>query len=366
MPTALDVDVKNRVWRIWLSGETRKNIAEDCGIGAGSVTNIINEKTNGLDSSEYGAVRDLAVHLKKEGLSFADLASVYRRHNYIMKLGANEEEVESLIATLLDKTKSIPIEKTTNLVNQLYDLSKSESIPLAEVPAYINQKIEEKQKLEEEIQKARAILDQENIEIKNINEYKKSNEQLQKYGFSMEAPHKLHSVLQSFDEMGFDPQKIITNYTHIKSLRQTVRGLGKECRMLESRAAQYREILPLCEQIYSFGIGFPELVVFRSAVFRIAEMENLSYGEAAYVLMSRIDTPGKIADMERQLNDTMMKIQMVNLVSARQNETMMTLARLQFQGITENQILNACRRIEMTSHNPNGVPPSNSKTYPIF
>jgi hypothetical protein len=44
-------------------------------------------------------------------------------------------------------------------------------------------------------------------------------------------------------------------------------------------------------------------------------MENLSYAEAAYIMMARIDTLGKIADMEKQLNDTMMKIQMVNLVS---------------------------------------------------
>jgi hypothetical protein len=59
---------------------------------------------------------------------------------------------------------------------------------------------------------------------------------------------------------------------------------------LESRTVRSKEILPLCEQIDSFEIGFPELVVFRSAAFRIAEME-------------------------KQLNDTMMKIQVVNLVS---------------------------------------------------
>src|SRR5215831_279025 len=158
MPPALDEDVKNRVWRLWLSGETRKNIASESEIGAGSVTNIVNEWTKGLDNLEYGAIRDLAVQLKKEGMTFADLASSCRRHNYIKKMGANEEEIEVLIANLLDKTKSIPIEKTANLVNQMYDLSKSESVPLEEVPAYINQKIEEKQRLEQEIQKAREIL----------------------------------------------------------------------------------------------------------------------------------------------------------------------------------------------------------------
>jgi hypothetical protein len=189
---------------------------------------------------------------------------------------------------------------------------------------------------------------------------------LKKYNLSTGAPDKLIPVVQSFSEMGFDPQKIVTNYKHIKSLRQTVRGLSKECRMLESRAARYNEILPLCEQIDSFGMGFPELVAFRSAVFRVAEMENLSYGEAAYVLMARIDTPGKIADLEKQLNDTMMKIQMVNLVSAHQNEAVIALAKLQCYGITENQILNLCKTIEVNGHSMTGAQPTNSNSYYAF
>ena len=135
MPPALDEEVRNRVWRFWLSGETRKNIAEICEIGVGSVTNIVNECTKGLDSSEYGTIRELAIQLRKERLSYTDLARMYRRHNYIEKLGANEEEVESPIANLVDKTKSIPIEKTIDSINQMYEISKSENIPLAEVPA---------------------------------------------------------------------------------------------------------------------------------------------------------------------------------------------------------------------------------------
>src|SRR5262245_955298 len=102
MPPALVEKVKKQVWRLWLSCETRKNIAEVCEIGAGSVTNIINEKTKCLDGSEYGAIRELATQLRKERLSYTDLAAMYRRHNYIEKMGANEEEVESLIANLLD------------------------------------------------------------------------------------------------------------------------------------------------------------------------------------------------------------------------------------------------------------------------
>lgn len=111
MPPALDEDIKDRVRRLWFSGETRKNIADECGIGAGSVTNTVNEFTNSFESTDYESIRELAVQLKKERMTFAQLASIFRRHNYIKNLGANEEEVESLIANLLDDARSLPREK---------------------------------------------------------------------------------------------------------------------------------------------------------------------------------------------------------------------------------------------------------------
>ena len=48
-------------------------------------------------------------------------------------------------------------------------------------------------------------------------------------------------------------------------------------------------------------------------------------------------------------------MQMVNLVSERQNNAIMALAQLQLHGITENQTLNACKLIETNCHNLNGA-----------
>jgi len=146
MPPALDEDIKNLVRQLWLSGETRKNIAVECGIGAGSVTNIINEWSQGLESSEYEPMRELAVELKKEGLTIAELASIYRHHNYVKKFGADELQIESLIENLLVGAQSLPQEKIIDLVNMLFEFSESESIPLTELPVFINHKLEEKKK----------------------------------------------------------------------------------------------------------------------------------------------------------------------------------------------------------------------------
>src|SRR5438094_3157034 len=165
MPPALHQSVKDRVRKLWFNGETRKNIAAECGIGAGSVTNTINELTRGLEESDYEVLRELAVELKKEGLTLAELLFFQRRHNYIKKLSGNEEQIESFISNLLEGTRSIPIEKTADLMNMLYELSESESIPTTEVPGYVKRRVEEKTKLDEEIQKAGAVLEAKNIDI---------------------------------------------------------------------------------------------------------------------------------------------------------------------------------------------------------
>jgi hypothetical protein len=60
MPPALEESSRDRVRRLWFSVETRKDMAAECSIGTGSVTNIINEWTKGLDSSDYESVRDIA------------------------------------------------------------------------------------------------------------------------------------------------------------------------------------------------------------------------------------------------------------------------------------------------------------------
>jgi hypothetical protein len=278
--------------------------------------------------------------LKKEGLNFAELASLNRRHNYIKKLAANEDQIESLISNLLNHTKSIPIEKTGELLNQFYELSKSQDIPLSEVSEYVNQKIEEKGKLEEEIERAGAILESNNIDIQMVEEYKRMDEELEKYGLSMESPSKLVSVLQKINQFGYDPQKIISFVAWIKSLKQTERILKNSCKVLESYASRYKEIIPLCGQIKRLGIGFSELAAFHVAVMKKSDVEKIPYGNAAFALMDGIDTSNKLLDARKQLNDIWMQVQMLNLFSARQNDALTALRKLQSYGVTLEEILN--------------------------
>ena len=47
-------------------------------------------------------------------------------------------------------------DKAIEIVNQIYDISKAESVSRDQLPDYVRQKQEEKQKIDEEIQQAKA------------------------------------------------------------------------------------------------------------------------------------------------------------------------------------------------------------------
>jgi glutamate mutase epsilon subunit len=100
MPSAIDEVIRIKVIQQWLSGFPRDKIASNIQIGAGTVTNIVSEFKNNLQGSDIDSVRELAVEVKKQGLSLSDLAQHIRLRNYFIKSGASEEKVESFITNI--------------------------------------------------------------------------------------------------------------------------------------------------------------------------------------------------------------------------------------------------------------------------
>jgi hypothetical protein len=130
MPAAIDTQVKRRVINQWVSGDSRDKIAADNDIGAGTVTNIMNEWKKGVEDSDYESIRELAVFSKKQGLNLSKHACSIRLNNYIKNIGTNPDEIESFIANLAGSPEP---EKLIDVANQVARLSRSESIPLADM-----------------------------------------------------------------------------------------------------------------------------------------------------------------------------------------------------------------------------------------
>src|SRR5919206_3913451 len=152
---AIEEMIKRRVVQLWLSGEARDKIVADNNIGAGTVSAISDDYKTGLNS-DLDSFRELMVEARKRSITPSDLASHFRLFNYLVKSGAAEQEVESFVTNV--SSGYIPLGKAIELVNQIYEISKSESVSPDQLPDYIKQKLEEKQKIDEQIQEVDTIL----------------------------------------------------------------------------------------------------------------------------------------------------------------------------------------------------------------
>ena len=337
MPAAIDAKVKKQVINQWLSGDSRDRIAADNDIGAGTVSNIINEWKKGLADSEYETIRELAVFSKKQGLNLGEHASSVRLRNYIEKLGANQDQIESFIANLANSPEP---EKLIDVANQVAHLSRSESIPLEDLENHVKQKEEEKQRLEEEIKQTRAILESTNVEMETINEYKQLKAELSKYHLSSDDPERLLTVLDNLKDYRYDPKKIVAEFSNIKSLKQREKALKDNCAMLEKRMSGDRQVIPLLQRIRSMGIGIDKLLPFSLAVNEKARTCNLPISAAAYRVIVDIENYNRIGGMNKEITRLAVQIFGMNEICAPRNKAITSLLKLQRYGISDQEVLN--------------------------
>jgi len=144
-------------------------------------------------------------------LNLSDLASNFRLHNFIRASAVTEDELESFIARI--HPNDLPHEKIVSCVNQLYDLSNEQSIPIQEVPNYIQQKLEEKQKIDQEVKEASDILKNKSVSIEAINEHIKLREKLNEHDLCTQDIDKLLNLLNNARECEFDSRIICSIYS---------------------------------------------------------------------------------------------------------------------------------------------------------
>ncbi|MFZ0512116.1 MAG: hypothetical protein WAM14_10965, partial [Candidatus Nitrosopolaris sp.] len=153
MPAAIDPVIKKQVIVQYLQGVSRDRIAADNGVGTGTVSNIIDEWKRGVQDSDYETVRELAIHCKKEGVNLGDFMSALRIKNHIQQTGADEEQVEQFIIRCVNSQDPRKIIEAVEKIGGHID------VPLEELEEHIRQKQAEKDTLQHEIEKARAVID---------------------------------------------------------------------------------------------------------------------------------------------------------------------------------------------------------------
>jgi hypothetical protein len=144
MPLKIDEDTKVGVIELWLTGMARDKIAKVKTIGAGTVSSIVKEWRQGLVDIDIEPVRELSVQIRKLGINLIECADAARLVNRIKRAGGNTRGVEKVLTDIQKKciTSGLPQEKICELLIQLFNISKSQSLPLELVPGHMERKIQ--------------------------------------------------------------------------------------------------------------------------------------------------------------------------------------------------------------------------------
>jgi hypothetical protein len=337
MPPLTDELTRRNVIRQWISGFPRDTIAEQNNIGAGTVSSIVSNYKVGLEELDFDSIRQLAVEARQRGLNFVDLASHARLYNYFIKSGASEKAIESFITKV--SSNDIPHEKVVELVYQLYEISKAESIPLHEIPVYIKEKLQEKQKIDEEIKEAYAILQSKNVSIEAINEHIHLNEELKKYRLSTKDIHRLLNLLEAAKEYRYSAGKIVAKLRSIKGLENKENKLKTSCDVLSKQADKYKGMIPLAQIIWDFHIGKNELISFKIAVNEVAELFGFSRSTAAVYVLNNLRDYNEKGQLKKELSSLYLQKYAVEEFCSRHSQVIMALANLKSHGLTEDRLL---------------------------
>src|SRR5688572_3521650 len=125
MPARLSDNIKSLVIQQWLKGEPRDKIASDNGLSAGAVINIVNEWRQGFYLADQ--LRDLAVALKKVGITPAQCIIGFRVTTIMNRLGVKEDSFESFMSEVYQRCKNLELtpENIASYLTDLLELSKS-------------------------------------------------------------------------------------------------------------------------------------------------------------------------------------------------------------------------------------------------
>jgi predicted nucleic acid-binding Zn-ribbon protein len=322
MPAKLPANIKSLVIQEWLKGGQRDKIAGDNGLSAGSVTNFVNEWRSALGFSSADDLRELAVTLRKIGITAAQCAAGFRVAMMMNRLGVIENNYESFMIHVYKRGNNLGLtpESIASYLTDLIEFSKT--IPFSQMSEFIQQKAEEKKTLEQEIERLNeqikklneeksisearraSALHEENMTTAELKSYSDLKKELGRHGIHIDDDlSKFAKVVHGISQELYDAGKVIKEFADLESLRteywsyqesipnlkMKYDGLKKECSTLEQYVNSYNQTLSLYEELQAIGFGLKELKQLRNTINEIASANNIPKDQACQKFYNDIE-----------------------------------------------------------------------------
>jgi hypothetical protein len=246
----------------WLSGDARDKIALDLAIGAGTVTNIINQWKTALGSYDAYQLRDLAITLRNIGLNYSQCAIGARVATIMRRIGIQEDEFEPFMLALYNRCYNelgLTPDRIGSYITNLLEFS--DTVPFSQIPNYIVQKTEEKKRLEEQIAEHEAKIRElqtrkTDLELittttsENLKWFVGIKEELEtKYGIQVNDIPRFAKAMDGISQKGYDIDKVLLEFSDLELARndyvfyqERIPSLENKKKYLENDALCYKRV----------------------------------------------------------------------------------------------------------------------------
>jgi len=251
--------IQNRDWlvaqitRMYLSGFSQEEISIELNVSEGTVNAMIQEVCASNDMLKLQ--HEVAVVLKKSGLSIKELASNMAFVNAIKKLGFEQNKIDLIlkaIDSLCLQDGTLEPDTVATLLTQTFDLILKNQISLAELPKEIvriysglnelNEEIKQTKKSLSELKNQRnKALAEYRLTLKELENFARLRESFEEAGLDFENREVIHNVLCNIREMDYDSQNLIEEVKNIRVIKLTQSELGQKCEELEKTLEIYQK-----------------------------------------------------------------------------------------------------------------------------
>ena len=380
MPLRIPGDVRAAVIRDWLNGKPRDSIARDNSLSPGSVSNIVNEWRNELTHPVADALRELGIILRKSRITASQCALGFRLASIMEDLGVDEDGFRLFISEIYNHSKNIGLQPEYIAYNTKQILDLTGSIPLSQIPNYIQEKANEKRKLEENITRlgdeelaAKATLHQalneKKVSLAELEQFSNLKIELNKLGISLEDVQHFVRTIQGVRQLGYSVDsiaRVVSNLegtsiilaeidSNIKDLTVSERDLQEEYDRLETLTSVQRQKLSAYEQLRDMGCGLGELKLLFSTIKEISAENDIHdtvavktfFGDIERNYDTKLGYESKIlalkSEIERlksEIDKQNQELNALQKVLAFRNKIARALGELIYFGFDDQEILN--------------------------
>lgn len=337
-------------------------------VSAGAVSYMINEWANALSVPDADALRELGIMFRKSGITAPQCGTGFRLASILKNLGVDEDNFENFVSQIYNECEDIALQPECIAYNTKQILDLSASIPLSQIPDYIQEKTKERRKLEEDIEKLKTkeldartelavALDEKKVTLAELEQFSPIKAELDKLGIFVEDIPRTTSIIQAVQKSGYNIyaiKQVLSGWEasrvilaqlekNIEELTDKQRNLQEECERLEEQISIHRQKVSFLIQLKNMGIGLKELKLLVYTIIEVAAERKIPEYLAVQKFFSDIE---KNYDTKLGYDSTLEQRrcqieEMDRKLSTRRNMScLIYMADLLLKGLDEKQILN--------------------------